>query len=73
MPEPSEGEKSETNLSREEIIAKGVQLFNRNSKKGMAFLISKQILKDDIEEVSNFLYSEPTLKRVAIGEFIGNG
>ena len=78
---------ADTPSSPQDIFQQAIQSFNRNPKKvsfqnsfipeiflqGLSLLISKGYVQDGVEDVAKFLFEEKTLKRSAIGEFLGSG
>ncbi|KAJ3444317.1 hypothetical protein M0812_10170 [Anaeramoeba flamelloides] len=53
------------------VLEKGYELFNRNPNKGIGYLIEMGQLKNNIEEITNFLKNTQELSKKKIGEFLG--
>jgi hypothetical protein len=49
----------------------GKKKFNMESKKGMQFLISHNLVQETPEDVAQFLYKEDGLNKTAIGDYLG--
>ena len=49
----------------------GKKKFNMESKKGIQFLISHNLVAETPEEVAQFLYKEEGLNKTAIGDYLG--
>ena len=50
----------------------GVNLFNKDAKKGIRLLISKHLLKDHPRYIAMFLMSKDLLNKAKIGEYLGD-
>jgi len=57
--------------ARQKQLAMGKKKFNMESKKGVQFLISHNLVKDTAEDVAEFLYKEEGLNKTAIGDYLG--
>jgi len=57
--------------ARQKQLAMGKKKFNMESKKGIQFLISHNLVKDTAEDVAEFLYKEEGLNKTAIGDYLG--
>ncbi len=57
--------------SKKELWEKGIDLFNKKPKKGLAFLQDNDLLGRSSEAIANFLHEDPRLDKTAIGDFMG--
>jgi len=57
--------------ARQKQLAMGKKKFNMESKKGIQFLISHNLVKDTADDVAEFLYKEEGLNKTAIGDYLG--
>jgi len=65
-------EESEDRISpqQKQLIA-GKKKFNQDSKKGMAYLIECELVKNSVASVASFLFSTNGLSKTAIGDYLG--
>jgi len=57
--------------AKQKNLAMGKKKFNMESKKGIQFLISHNLVAETPEEVAQFLYKEEGLNKTAIGDYLG--
>jgi len=57
--------------AKQKNLAMGKKKFNMESKKGVQFLISHNLVAETPEEVAQFLYKEEGLNKTAIGDYLG--
>merc|ERR1719150_3402083 len=57
--------------AKQKTLAMGKKKFNMESKKGIQFLISHNLVAETPEEVAQFLYKEEGLNKTAIGDYLG--
>lgn len=57
--------------AKQKNLAMGKKKFNMESKKGVQFLISHNLVAESPEEVAQFLYKEEGLNKTAIGDYLG--
>lgn len=57
--------------AKQKNLAMGKKKFNMESKKGVQFLISHNLVVETPEEVAQFLYKEEGLNKTAIGDYLG--
>lgn len=50
----------------------GLEIFRRSYKKGIAFFIENEFVKNDNKSIAQFLYDMPTLDNVSVGNVIGD-
>ncbi len=56
---------------QQQIWKDGIQLFNTSPKKGIAHLLSMNVLGDSPQEIAAFLHNCTDLNKKAIGDFLG--
>ncbi len=57
---------------RKELFEKGIDLFNQNAKKGLEYLIEKNLLTREPEEIAQFFHSyQDLLDKTVIGDCLG--
>ena len=49
-----------------------MQDFNKKPKKGLEYLVSKDLIENTPEDVGNFLYTSVGLSKRKLGEFLGD-
>jgi brefeldin A-inhibited guanine nucleotide-exchange protein len=53
-------------------LEKGIDLFNQNPKKGLEYLIEKNLLNNEPEEIAQFFHSyQDLLDKTVIGDCLG--
>jgi len=57
--------------AKQKNLAMGKKKFNMESKKGVQFLISHNLVAETPEEGAQFLYKEEGLNKTAIGDYLG--
>ncbi len=57
--------------SKKELWERGIELFNKKPKKGLAFLQENDLLGHTSEAIANFFHDDPRLDKTAIGDFMG--
>lgn len=58
---------------RKELIERGIELFNQNVKKGIEFLVDKNLLTHEPEDIAQFFHSyQDLLDKTVIGDFLGD-
>lgn len=58
---------------RKELLEKGIDLFNQNPKKGLAFLHEKALLSNEPDNIAQFLHLyQDVLDKTIIGDCLGN-
>ena len=57
--------------NKKELWEKGIELFNKKPKKGIAFLQDNELLGRACEEIAQFLHEDSRLDKTAIGDFMG--
>lgn len=55
---------------QKQLVA-GKKKFNQDSKKGMAYLIECELVKNSVASVASFLFSTNGLSKTAIGDYLG--
>mmetsp|Transcript_13530 Transcript_13530/g.18710 ORF Transcript_13530/g.18710 Transcript_13530/m.18710 type:complete len:849 (-) Transcript_13530:52-2598(-) len=61
-------------LTDEEILAEGIKRFNKSPKKGIQYLVDRNKLEKTESSVVKFLVANAkTLRKSAIGEYLGDG
>ncbi|CAF3751735.1 unnamed protein product [Rotaria sp. Silwood1] len=57
---------------RKELFEKGIELFNQNIKKGLDYLIDKNLLNNEPEDIAQFFHSyQDLLDKTIIGDCLG--
>ncbi|CAF1001245.1 unnamed protein product, partial [Didymodactylos carnosus] len=57
---------------RKELFEKGCDIFNQDPKKGLQFLIDKNLVHQEAEDVAQFFHSyQDVLDKTLIGDFLG--
>ncbi len=57
---------------RKELFEKGIDLFNQSAKKGLEYLIEKNLLNKEPEEIAQFFHSyQDLLDKTVIGDYLG--
>ena len=57
---------------RKELFEKGIDLFNQSSKKGLEYLIEKNLLTNEPEEIAQFFHTyQDQLDKTVIGDYLG--
>ncbi|CAF3269094.1 unnamed protein product [Rotaria socialis] len=57
---------------RKELFEKGIDLFNQSAKKGLEFLIDKNLLNNEPEDIAQFFHSyQDVLDKTVIGDCLG--
>ena len=57
---------------RKELLERGIELFNQNPKKGLEYLVDKQLINGEPDEVAQFFHTyQDLLDKTVIGEFLG--
>ncbi|CAF0873235.1 unnamed protein product [Didymodactylos carnosus] len=57
---------------RKELFEKGFDMFNQDPKKGLQFLIEKNLVNQEAEDVAQFFHSyQDVLDKKVIGDFLG--
>lgn len=57
--------------TKKEMWEKGIELFNKKPKKGLAFLHEHELLGRTCEEIAEFFLEDGRLDKTAIGDFLG--
>ncbi|CAF4488945.1 unnamed protein product [Rotaria sp. Silwood2] len=58
---------------RKELFEKGIELFNQNIKKGLEYLIDKNLLNNEPEDIAQFFHSyQDLLDKTVIGDCLGD-
>lgn len=58
---------------RKELLEKGIDLFNQSPKKGIEYLIEKNLLSNEPGEIAQFFHNyQDVLDRTMIGEILGH-
>jgi Sec7-like guanine-nucleotide exchange factor len=63
---------NEEGKAPDDIRARSIRTFNRNPKKGVKLLKDNGICDPSPAGMANFLRQEKSLKKTAIGQFIGD-
>jgi Sec7-like guanine-nucleotide exchange factor len=66
-------EETEELIRKRRQLSKGVNIFNIDSNKGMALLLSNKCISNEPKEVAKFLHGEKRLSKTKIGEYLGGG
>ena len=57
---------------RKELLERGIDIFNQNSKKGLEYLIEKNLLTNEPEEIAQFFHAyQDLLDKTVIGDYLG--
>lgn len=65
-------EQLEVLKQQKEVWETGIDMFNRKSRKGIAYLQEHGLLGGTAEELAKFLHSEERLDKTNIGDFLGD-
>ena len=59
-------------LQRKQLIEKGIDLFNQNPKKGLEYLIEKNLVNNEPEDIAQFFHLyQDVLDKTVIGDCLG--
>ena len=69
----AETEKVEQQRAYKKEFQQGIKLFNKKPKKGVAYMLEKDMIEGGAEGVADFLRNVQGLWKTAIGEYLGDG
>ncbi|EDV23139.1 uncharacterized protein TRIADDRAFT_36208 [Trichoplax adhaerens] len=64
-------EEFESMKQRKEVMEHGIRLFNKSSKKGVAYLQEKNLLGSEPSDVASFFHKDDRLDKGQMGDFMG--
>lgn len=68
-----EKDKDPSTLTAEEAFQQSISRFNKNPIKGMKFLLASGHLENSPKAVAKYLFEQKTLKKTAVGDYLGDG